>query len=433
MEKSGQYQINGLDLYLNFGWFSVDRTSSDGFLMYPETKEPDSYDWGDQNGKEWYLDERYFQDGLVTLSGFMEAPDHETFWQRHGLFWAVLKSAGELTFYSHELDRNFKVFYRKCTRVNRLTRMQGTTYVGAKMDLQFQNLSYLDGATIPPYNNEAMLTRNIRVDVPTGNLTAGEQLLQGLVFTDYVAKVHEKVILPTTQEAEFYLSQDQGTREVGTQKNVLLTFDWTHGSIVARWPGGVNRSLLGPAIRYRFYNRSGVLLSEQAANAFTVNNFVYEDGTVRFFAEVDYAAGDQPVDNYGNNVGAPRPAGTSPRIEVLMPSFRQAFAGFAATDPRGFDKKIVNPINGSTFTLNVPVGAARVRLVYPATMHDFNKDNGSKVLYVEDSNKPITDNFIMSGQIQVPGVNDFNPKSYKVAEWVPVEPFTIPQTLSITL
>jgi hypothetical protein len=150
MSKVGKYILEGYDLYTSFGWFSKDRSSSDDLLRYPKSKEPESHDWQDSDGKEWYLDERYFDDATITLAGQMEAPNEDTFWSYYYNFRALLMQPGELSLYVEEYGKTFKVFYRENTKLHRRTRIKGANYICLDMDIQLQVITDLTPGTIPP-------------------------------------------------------------------------------------------------------------------------------------------------------------------------------------------------------------------------------------------------------------------------------------------
>lgn len=157
MSKAGQYELQGIDMYTRYGWFSKERSSSDDLLKYPKAKDPESHDWTDDNGKEYDLDERFVEDGIITLTGYLEAPNENEFWKRYYLLRAAFLQPGELNLYNFEAGKNFKVFYKDNTKFRRVTRIKDVNYICVEMDFQLQLIADL---TIhrPIYDFNAALT-----------------------------------------------------------------------------------------------------------------------------------------------------------------------------------------------------------------------------------------------------------------------------------
>lgn len=141
MTKAGNYELDGLDLYAHFGWFSRERSSSDDLLRYPKGKEVTYHDWQDGNGKEYDLSARYFEDGTITLAGSMEAYSEDEFWRKYYTLRAALTAPGERILYVDELGKSFRVFYREVTKSNRRTRLKDVSYICWDLNIQFTVIS----------------------------------------------------------------------------------------------------------------------------------------------------------------------------------------------------------------------------------------------------------------------------------------------------
>nr|GEZ91839.1 hypothetical protein [Tanacetum cinerariifolium] len=99
-------------------------SGNDQLLKLPKSKEPYSYDWGGQNGKEYDLTNRFFEDKNVTFSGHILADSKADFWSKYISLWNVLKSAGLRSIYSTELEQTFNGFYTEMNSAERFTRLQ---------------------------------------------------------------------------------------------------------------------------------------------------------------------------------------------------------------------------------------------------------------------------------------------------------------------
>ncbi|MBS7564666.1 hypothetical protein KHS38_09645 [Mucilaginibacter sp. Bleaf8] len=191
--------------------------------------------------------------------------------------------------------------------------------------------------------------------------------------------------------------------------------------------GVFNKGDAGDIISERILKNNAALA--QAGTATDLNVQITDSETVYQY-EVKYAQGDVKPDSFNDPDPTNQiPAGTK-TYTVTFKGYRYLFTSF---DTSTLVKKVIDPKDGTTFDLSIPAGSQRVRIIYPAYLRDFTRANGSKALYVEDSNKDITGNFTMSAQIQQPGASGYQPIAYKVAEFVPVEPFPSSVTYKITI
>ena len=197
-----------------------------------------------------------------------------------------------------------------------------------------------------------------------------------------------------------------GSYELGTNLNLTLSTSFSKQDAGA---------LTGTVI-----NKNGSFLANGAAN----DAIQITGSTISYQAVFSYAEGE--VEN--DSLGDPYPAGHilagSVNSNTLsFTGFRKAFVGFVFADGsaaiRAFPISKNNPANGTVIDIPIPAGAQRVSIVYPATLKDL-----SQVLYVEDSNKNITGNFVKrSGTTDVEGANGYAAIACKVYDYIPVEPF----------
>lgn len=137
MKGTGLYKIDGLDLGASFNYLVS--SGSDDLLQLPESKEVYTYDWKGQNGKQYDLTKRFFDDKEVTFTGHIIADDKTEFWTKYLALRDLLMAPGTRMIYSFELEQTFGAFYLKSPGVKRFTRLQGfPDKIAMKLDLTFQ-------------------------------------------------------------------------------------------------------------------------------------------------------------------------------------------------------------------------------------------------------------------------------------------------------
>lgn len=132
-----QYTIDSLDFWTAFGWMI--ESGNDELMALPDSKEVYSKDWKGENGKQYDLTKRYFEDKVVTLAGYIIAETKADYWNKYKALWNLLKSPGTREIYSYELEQTFGAFYLKSPGVKRFTRLQDfPDKIAVKVDITFQ-------------------------------------------------------------------------------------------------------------------------------------------------------------------------------------------------------------------------------------------------------------------------------------------------------
>lgn len=134
-------------------------------------------------------------------------------------------------------------------------------------------------------------------------------------------------------------------------------------------------------------------------------------------AKATHTEGTIPVTNTGNEYADGKiEAGTKSATSSAVTGYRKSFYG-TTTDKTALDSDKIRALagkstsalaNGSTFTINIPVGAMRVVIAYPATLRDL-----TSVKDVNSANFEIVTSFVKS-TLDVEGANDYDAISYKV-------------------
>ncbi len=134
-------------------------------------------------------------------------------------------------------------------------------------------------------------------------------------------------------------------------------------------------------------------------------------------AKANYDAGEVPVTNLGNDCMAKQIAsGFKSATSLAMTGYRNSFYG-TLTEKSELTSDVIRGLkasgralsNGSTINVNVPVGALRVVVAYPATLRDM-----TQVLDQNDSNSNIISGFQGPVAVAVNGANAYEAIDYKV-------------------
>lgn len=123
------------------GFYSVFRScltgDLDSIIQLPDMKDPDSYDWQDENGIEVYLDKRYVKPRTITLEFLMMADSESEFWSCYQLLLNELSAPGTIRLYIEELQRSFFVYYTRQSNAKALTLFREGGKVCANFVLEF--------------------------------------------------------------------------------------------------------------------------------------------------------------------------------------------------------------------------------------------------------------------------------------------------------
>lgn len=143
---------------------------------------------------------------------------------------------------------------------------------------------------------------------------------------------------------------------------------------------------------------------------------VIEGTNYRVSATVQYTAGAIPVTNLGNEYASGQiQAGSKSANSATVTGYRNTFYGTLTTKDSLPDSTVIRGLsrsnrqlnNGSKFSINIPVGAIRVVISYPATLR-----NLTSVTDVNGMGAEIGSSFTLN-TIQVSGENNYNPVDYK--------------------
>lgn len=157
--------------------------------------------------------------------------------------------------------------------------------------------------------------------------------------------------------------------------------------------------------------------SSDAQNGSLTAFQVIEDTNYRVSVTVQHTAGAIPVTNLGNEYASGQiQAGSKSANSANVTGYRNTFYGTLTTKDSLPDSTVIRGLsrsnkqlnNGSKFSINIPVGAIRVVIAYPATLR-----NLTSVTDVNGMGAEISSSFVLN-TIQVAGENNYNPVDYKV-------------------
>ena len=104
----------------------------------------------------------------------------------------------------------------------------------------------------------------------------------------------------------------------------------------------------------------------------------------------------------------------------------QDFAPTTSPEVRALSQNLLNPQNGSQFTINVPSGAGRVIIAYPASLRDVN------TIYYPPLQSDVKSTFTQT-TVSVSAVNNLFPTNYRVYYYIPLTPFVGATSYIITI
>ena len=228
-------------------------------------------------------------------------------------------------------------------------------------------------------------------------IAAGGNLAQ--VFEAFVDELNPTTVQPS---ASITLTQ-AGSYEVGTEITPAYACSFSKGS-------------------YTYDDETGVaetarVITDTNGNNPTFPALIVEDGTnYKINAVISHTAGIIPHTNMGNEYADGQiAAGEVTATSKAITGYRNSFYGtienkntLTSDMVRGLTKSGKALANGSSFTVDIPVGALRVVIAYPATLRDI-----TSVKDVNGLGAEISSGFAKQ-TLSVKGANDYTAIEYKL-------------------
>lgn len=250
--------------------------------------------------------------------------------------------------------------------------------------------------------------------VTQGSYSNGNVITLGTPLEDVIKNMLQTIIPPTYAAPTLSLAGSGTlTVEAGTTITPTLTPTFTQRDG-------------GSALTYTLKKDGATIYTNATASAQADTGFIIGDTAVNYQATDTYNQGPIKNDNQGNASPTGQiAAGTATSNTVTYSGKRYLFytADTGVTAPadsaavRFLTTKVLNPANGSAFTLNIPAGTARVVFAYPATLRDV-----TSVKYVELGNGEVKDTFTLT-TFNVEGAAAFTAIGYKIYSYVPAMPY----------
>jgi hypothetical protein len=268
-----------------------------------------------------------------------------------------------------------------------------------------------------------VLERDIIVaGVTVGNFSSGDTLNKGTSITTILEDMLIKKIAATYAAPTGTLSStESGDIEIGSTVSPSLSASFTQRD--------------GGALTKYVLKRGTTTLVDNATIITHVDNN-QSIGSTALSYQATFSYNDGSVKN--NNVGEASPtgqikAGSVTSNTISITGRRNAFYGIdgqitTSAQIRAYTGKVLNPVEGTTFTIEVPKDSVTFEFAYPATLRDVSK------LMHDDSNFDIKSSSLLSKTtVNVEGANGFTAIAYKVYRLTPTQAWSTAQKYTITI
>jgi hypothetical protein len=310
-------------------------------------------------------------------------------------------------------------------------------YVNDSKDVRVRFSDGTERSLLTTTGSSGATVADVVASQDVGAIEAGDTVLAGSTLQDFVEQLLVNTFFPTFTSPSFNLTSSLSSNvEAGTISNVTLTANFNRGLILGDLVGGIWDA--GATQDFRAGAATNYIIDgvdNDLDNDLVVNSYQVEDNSNQWSANVQYAIGPQPLDSNGDNYDSPLSSG-SLNATVTVNGRRKAFYGTdsgatvaytTSNEIRALSGDTLNPSNGTSFTINIPVGATMVVFAYPATLQDVDS-----VIYVEGLNAEVKNIFSQS-IISVEGANSYTGINYKVYTYIPAVAFTDDATYVVTI
>ena len=284
------------------------------------------------------------------------------------------------------------------------------------------------GGTVNP---DDLVTSNVTIDetitllgTALGALPDGSTIPDGTTLTQFVKMITQKRIAAVYSAPTLSLAAT-GTKTVEAGTNVATTLTSTF-----------TQNDAGAISQYKVQKNGTDVFTDTAVAPYTPATTVIGDETWTFRSTATYAAGPIKNDNMGDASPAGAiGAGSINSSNVVFTGKRNTFYGAdtgtsaaaSSAEVRALAETALGQSNGSTFTVNIPVGATRISIAYPDTLQDI-----SSAKYVEQGNAEYKDKFIPTS-VTVEGYGGFTGINYKVLTYLLAVPTPAAMTFQVTI
>lgn len=275
-------------------------------------------------------------------------------------------------------------------------------------------------------------TEEVVSDVTIGGIDPLDVISVGTNLQTLVTRLLKRTYFPTFVNPSVNLYDSLNTNVESGSVGITFTASFNAGAINGDLNGGIwdpnlkQADRAGSVTKYTFEG-----IDNGTNNVLTVPTIVIQDGANVFDVIVDYNTGPQPKDSINNNYNSPLPAGSVSDTSTVY-GVRKAFYGVDgsvtnSSGIRSLGSYLLNPSNGSSFTINIPPGTTSVSFAYPATLRDV-----SQVEYVEGLSADVKSVFTKT-TVNVEGANGYSAIAYKVYTYTPINPYSSEVNYIVTI
>ena len=313
----------------------------------------------------------------------------------------------------------------------------GGIKIGQGINIDVDGKASVDLSDIQLEQYSKKISAPIVSNVSLGAINQADTISTDTDLQQFVRQLLTKVYYPSFVNPSASLTVNLSTNvQAGSRSDINLVATLNRGRINGKVVNNVwqasqfQNHRVGPASNYVIGGTDMGI-----TNTRVINNYQVIDGSNSWQATISYEQGTQPKDSNNNDFQSPASAGTVQATRNIN-GRRFLFHGVDTTNQnpvttsqqvRQLPQTILGPSNGSTFTINIPVGARKVTFAYPATLR-----NVTSVRYVQGMNAQVRNVFNLTN-INVAGSNGFNPIQYKVYTFVPAQPFNDVATYNVTI
>ena len=277
-----------------------------------------------------------------------------------------------------------------------------------------------------------VVTSDVTSDLEVGAIQPAQVITTNTTFQEFVELLLTKTFYPTFVNPSANMSGSLSTNVESGTTGITLNISLNRGSIVGNTVGGIWNPSVSQNFRSGSANNYTFLGNNNGTNSsYSSPSTVIGDNSNVFNGTVSYDQGPQPLDSKGNDYLTPLNAGTI-NVSFTVYGRRKAFYGVnnnasSSSNIRALSNSLLNPSNGTSFTINIPSGATNVVFAYPSTLRDVNS-----VKYVEGLNAEVKGIFTQT-TVSVEGLNGYTGVNYKVYKYTPASPFSSSATYNVTI
>lgn len=289
--------------------------------------------------------------------------------------------------------------------------------------------------------DKVIFTEDVLTSYAVGNIKLsngiGKLAEAGDSLSDMLEKVWLKETNPSTTQPSVSVTFPQaGSYEVGTYVSPTYSASCTTGAYSYGSKDSTGAIVSGTGVTITGWSVSDTNAKTLTSSSGYFDKFQVTDTTnYTITAEATHTAGNMPVTNLKNDYASGKiAAGTKSKTSSAVTGYRNSFYGTLEdkSEPtsavvRGLTASGKSLVNGSTFTVDVPVNAQKVIIAYPATLRDI-----TSIKDVNGLNAEISSGF-SKATLDVTGAESYSAISYKIYTMEFANPIETANTYTVVI